>query len=58
MFPLAKQKQGKEVKKVMLIRKKYNTKTINYPKDDEDSIPFHEFYITSDEFGDKKNCFA
>ena len=58
MFPLAKIKEGKEVKKVMLIRKKENTKTIKYPADDQDSIPFHEFYITSDEFGEHENCFA
>ena len=34
MFPLAKIKEGKEVKKVKLIRTKANTKTIKYPEDD------------------------
>ena len=31
---------------------------MKYPKEVNEAVPFHQFYITSNEFGDNKDSFA
>ena len=52
MFPLAKEKVEKVVKRMKLIKEEGHIKEVKYPKEENEGTPFHQFYITSEEFGD------
>ena len=52
MFPLAKEKVEKVVKRMKLIKEEGHIKEVKYPKGENEGTPFHQFYITSEEFGE------
>ena len=52
MFPLAKEKVAKVVKRMKLIKEEGHIKEVKYPKEENEGTPFHQFYITSEEFAE------
>ena len=60
MFPYIKERdeETKVIKQMRLVCTQGSYRELDYEELDNDSTPFHQFYITSEEFGDNIDSYA